>query len=371
MIPDAVIVGAGIVGAACADALARAGLRVLVLEAAFPAGGTTAAAMGHVVVMDDGPAQLALTRRSRELWTALAPELPAVCEDLPCGTLWVAADDEELTLVAPRAAAYRAAGVEAELLDARGLAAAEPHLRPGLAGGMLVPGDRVLYPPAAARWLLDRARAHGAEVRTGAVVVELGPRRVRTAAGWLEAGTVVLAAGLASARLLPELPLRPRKGQLVVTGRVPGLVRHQLVELGYLKSAHGGGAESVAFNVQPRATGQLLVGSSREFVGLDDGLNARLRSRMLARAFEYLPALRQVPALRTWCGFRPCTPDNLPLVGRWAPLDGVIVAAGHEGLGITTAPGTGELVADLVLGRRGALDPAPYSPMRRPEAAHA
>jgi glycine/D-amino acid oxidase-like deaminating enzyme len=373
MRPDAVIVGAGIVGAACAEALAREGLRVLVLEAAFPAGGATAAAMGHVVVMDDGPAQLALTRRSRELWTALAPEMPPACEDEPRGTLWVAADGEELARVAPRAAAYRAAGVEAELLDARALAEAEPCLRPGLAGGMLVPGDRVLYPPGAAAWLLGRATARGAQVRTGAgaQVLELGPRRARTAGGWIEAGAVVLAAGLASARLLPALPLRPRRGQLVVTDRAPGFARHQLVELGYLKSAHGGSAESVAMNLQPRATGQLLVGSSREFVGEDASLNAPLRARMIARALQYVPGLARLPALRTWCGFRPCTPDNLPLVGRWEPVEGLLVAAGHEGLGITTAPGTAELVADLLAGRRGALDPAPYAPGRPMGGAHA
>lgn len=371
MRPDVAIVGAGIVGAACADALAREGLKVLVLEAAFPAGGATAAAMGHLVAMDDSPAQLALTRRSRDLWTALAPELPRACEDDPCGTLWVAADEEELRLVAPRAAAYRAAGVEAELLDARALAAAEPCLRPGLAGGMRVPGDRVLYPPGAARWLLARAAARGAQVRLGSGVAELGPRRLRTRDGWLEAGAVVLAAGIASPLLVPALPLKPRKGHLVITDRAPGFARHQLIELGYLKSAHGGGAESVAFNLQPRATGQLLVGSSREFVGLDGAINTPLRARMVARAIEYAPGLARLSALRTWTGFRPCTPDNLPLIGRWEPVEGLYVAAGHEGLGITTATGTGELIADLLLGRRGALDPAPYAPGRSAQVAHA
>jgi glycine/D-amino acid oxidase-like deaminating enzyme len=367
--PDAVVVGAGIVGAACAEALAREGLSVLVLEAGFPGGGATAAAMGHVVAMDDSPAQLALTRRSRELWTALAPELPPWCEDEACGTLWVAASDEEMRAVAPRAAAYRAAGVEAELLDARSLAEAEPNLRPGLAGGMRVPGDRVLYPPGAARFLLERARARGAEVRAGTEALEVAPRRVGTRDGWLDAGTVVVAAGLESVRLVPGLPIRPRKGHLVVTDRAPGFARHQLVELGYLRSAHGAGAESVAFNLQPRRTGQLLLGSSREFVGLDASLNAPLRARMIARALEYLPGLARIPALRTWTGFRPATPDNLPLVGR---LDeGLLVAAGHEGLGITTATGTAEIVADLLLGRRGVLDPAPFAPGRASGTAHA
>ena len=146
------------------------------------------------------------------------------------------------------------------------------------------------------------------------------------------------AAGAWAPRLLPGLPIVPRKGHLVITDRYPGFLRHQVIELGYLKSAHALTRESVAFNVQPRRTGQLLIGSSRELVGWDDSLNGPLRGRMLRRATEYLPALAQPRALRTWVGFRPATPDGLPLVGMWEP--GLWVAAGHEGLGVTTAPGT-------------------------------
>ena len=95
----AIIVGGGIVGAACALYLGRAGLQVAVLEAAIPGGGTTAAGMGHLVVMDDSPAQLALTAYSLRLWRELYAELPTSCEVMQCGTLWVATDDAELEAV--------------------------------------------------------------------------------------------------------------------------------------------------------------------------------------------------------------------------------------------------------------------------------
>ena len=115
--PDVVIVGAGIVGAACADALSEAGLSVTVLESRFAGGGATAAAMGHIVVMDDSPAQFALTELSRRLWTGLAGQMPAACEDDPTGTLWVAADAEEMAHVASKAGFYRGRGVEVEELS--------------------------------------------------------------------------------------------------------------------------------------------------------------------------------------------------------------------------------------------------------------
>jgi glycine/D-amino acid oxidase-like deaminating enzyme len=182
-----------------------------------------------------------------------------------------------------------------------------------------------------------------------------------------EADLVVNAAEPNAPRLTPDLPIVPRKGHLVITDRYPDFLRHQVVELGYLKSAHTLTRESVAMNVQPRRTGQLLVGSSRELVGWDASLNRALLARMLRRAAEFIPALPRLQALRSWTGFRPATPDKLPLVGMWEKR--LWIAAGHEGLGVTTAPGTARLLTDLVLGRAPAIDPRPFDP-RRAMPAH-
>ena len=111
---DAIVIGAGIVGAACARALAMDGLRVLVLESGFTGGGTTAAAMGHLVAMDDSPAQLALTALSLALWRDLAVELPAAVEYDACGTLWIAEDDAQMDVVLLKQQVYREAGVACE-----------------------------------------------------------------------------------------------------------------------------------------------------------------------------------------------------------------------------------------------------------------
>ena len=363
---EVLIVGAGIVGAACAAACAREGLRVTVVEGDLAPGmGATGAGMGHLVVMDDSEAQFALTSVSARLWSALAPSLPDDCEAARCGTVWVAADEEELDAAAAKERYYRARGREARVLDARGLYALEPNLRPGLTGGLLVPDDALLYPPRAAAALLDRAVAAGARVVYGRRAVALGDGGVHLGdATVARAERVVVASGASVSELLPELSVRPRKGHLAITERYPGVVRHQVVELGYLKSAHGAERESVAFNVQPRPTGQLLIGSSRQYDVADAAVDAAIARRMLARAAAYIPALRGLDALRLWAGHRAATPDGLPYVGPCPGREGVIVAAGHEGLGITTSTGTAELVVDHLLGRRGELDPAPYLPSR-------
>lgn len=175
---------------------------------------------------------------------------------------------------------------------------------------------------------------------------------------------MINAAGFAASEFSPDLKIIKRKGHLVITERYPNFVRHQLIELGYLKSAHGKDTDSVAFNVQPRSTGQILLGSSRQFGSDDAEIDHNIVRRMTARAFEYMPRLRGLSAVRIWTGFRPATPDNLPYIGKLQDHDNIYVAAGHEGLGITTSLGTAELITDAILGRASAISPDPYSPSR-------
>jgi glycine/D-amino acid oxidase-like deaminating enzyme len=367
---DVAIAGGGIVGAACAAECAAGGLRVVVIEPGPVGGGATAAGMGHIVVMDDSPAQIALTNYSRTLWMQLAPELPADVEYVAAGTLWVAADADEMAEVDRKRGVYESIGVRSEVLDAKALAEAEPNLRPGLAGALLVPDDAVVYPPCGARFLLERARAHGAEVRVGAAAAALTGDGIQLRDGtFVPAGITVNATGAWAPELTPGIEVRKRKGHLVITDRYPQWVRHQLVELGYLKSAHSISSDSVAFNVQPRKTGQLLIGSSRQYGAEHASVDAPILSRMLRRAEEYMPGISELSAIRAWTGFRAATPDKLPLIGPVAGDGRLWLATGHEGLGITTSLGTGRLLADQVLRRTPAIPFEPYLPGRKHEGA--
>jgi len=318
--------------------------------------------MGHVVVMDDSPAQLALTEYSRRLWIGLISELPREAEYLPCGTIWVAADEEELAECHRKKAL--APHVPMEVIDAQQLAEAEPHLRPGLAGGLLAPDDSTVYPPCAAAYFLQRS---GATLFRAAALSVAG-EGLRLADGTaLSAGITVNATGAWAAELTPGIDVRRRKGHLAITDRYPGFVSHVLVELGYLKSAHSTAGDSVAFNAQPRRTGQVLLGSSRQYSETRE-IEPAMLGRMLRRCEEYMPGLGDLTAIRTWTGFRAATPDKLPLIGPTDADPRLYLATGHEGLGITTSLATGRLVADAIAGRRSEIALAPYLPSRVVEA---
>jgi D-hydroxyproline dehydrogenase subunit beta len=323
--------------------------------------------------MDDSEAQFALTRYSQQLWQRLRPELPMDVEYEQCGTIWVAADEEEMAEVRRKRDYYRQREVLTEVLDSQALRRLEPNLRPGLAGGLLVREDAVLYPPCAARFLIERAQKRGAKLLLGYSVAQVGQGRVGMTDGFeIHTKIAVNAAGACAAKLTPGFEIKKRKGHLVITDRYAGFVRHQLVELGYLKSAHLISSDSVAFNVQPRRTGQVLIGSSRQYAADDGEVDNVILARMLQRAQEYMPGLAKMSSVRAWTGFRAATPDKLPLIGPWPGDESLFLATGHEGLGITMSLATARILADQITGTTPEIPIAPYLPSRvARERAHA
>ncbi|WP_431061211.1 NAD(P)/FAD-dependent oxidoreductase [Pseudomonas abietaniphila] len=358
---DVIIIGGGIIGAACADELASQGLHVCVLDCQRPA--ATAAGMGHLVVLDHSPAELALGEYSVRLWRELAPQMPENCAMRNNGTLWLACNEEEMAEAERKQAALSEFGLACELMSGAALAEAEPSLRSGLLGALRVTGDGILYAPNAARWLLQRQpeRVH----QQHAEVVEVQGNRVKLADGqWLQASAVVLANGIHARDLCPDLPLQAKKGHLLITDRYPIQITHTLVELGYVTSAHKGNGPSVAFNVQQRPTGQLFIGSSRQFDNEDPAIDAAMLGRMLRRAMDFLPDLGQLNGIRSWTGFRSASPDGQPLIGEHPEQPGLWLAVGHEGLGVTTATGTAKLLAAQLLRTPAPLDLDAFLPQR-------
>ncbi len=172
----------------------------------------------------------------------------------------------------------------------------------------------------------------------------------------------------------PRLPVVPRAGNLAITAHHASPIRTQILEVSYLRVAHGAaqadptrtdedrGAHAV--NMQPQTNGGCLIGSTRQFQGMNRTVNPELLRRSLQRAARYVPALAASPLVRTWVGLRPYSLDKHPLIGPWPGLEGMWVATGHEGLGITLCQVTGLLLAQQFTGAKPTVDVTPYLPAR-------
>ncbi|MGI0054520.1 MAG: NAD(P)/FAD-dependent oxidoreductase [Thermoplasmata archaeon] len=358
------VLGAGIVGAACAEALASDGHEVTLVDRGEIAGGTTQAGMGHVVVITSSPALLALTRYSQQEWIRHASRWDARVPVRQCGTLWVARErTEEMTMVDRLERELSANDIPSERYGATEIHSAEPHLAETVEVALKVPDDLVVDAVAATHRLVEEAKRHGARVRTGTLVERVSEHGALLVDGsWIEADELVVAAGVDSVRLLPALGLRPRKGHLVHVGTPTEYIHAQLGEIGYAQGAASDADEAVSFNVQPAPRGGLYVGASRQYDATSPDVEERIVQLLFTRAREFLPGIGRYPVLRRWTGFRPAAPDHRPFIGRWPDRAGLWVATGHEGLGITCSLGTGRLLADMIAEREPAISSAPFRP---------
>lgn len=364
--PDVAVVGAGLVGAACAYWAALEGLTVVGCERAGIGDGTTATGMGHILALDQPPSLLALCRYSQRLWHELAPRLPPAVAFRSAGTLWLARSAEDLAVGEKKRERLTAAGLPVEVLDATGARALEPALGPGLIGALRVPEDALLDPPAAARYLWEEAVRHGARIERERPVCRIGPGTVERADGSiLRAREVVNAAGVDAPSLSPQLAISPRKGHLVRLPQTAPPISHALVDLGYGRSVASSEPVAVAFNAQPQPNGTVLLGASRETGVADRIPDPAIVARLRETARAFVPSLALGAPLEVRTGLRPSSPDHLPYIGRLPGSDGLWVAAGHEGFGVTASLGTGRLLVDLLLGRSPAISAAPYA--LRPE----
>ncbi|WP_244178818.1 FAD-binding oxidoreductase [Streptomyces rubellomurinus] len=378
---DAVVVGAGVVGAACAYYAARAGLAVAVVDRGPVSGGTTGAGEGNLLVSDKEPGpELDLALLSTRLWRDLAEQLGPEAEYEPKGGLVVAATEAGQDALRTFAAEQGHAGVTAEEVPGERLRELEPHLAPGLAGGFHYPQDAQVQPALAAAHLLREARRLGAVLITGEAVtsVERGPdgavRGVRTAHRELLAPAVVNAAGTWGGELAAlagvHLPVLPRRGFVLVTEPLPRIVRHKVYAADYVADvASGSAALQTSAVVEGTPGGPVLIGASRERVGFDRTMSQEVLRRLAGQAAALFPVLEDVTVMRFYRGFRPYLPDHLPAIGEDPRVPGLYHACGHEGAGIGLAPATGLLISEQLAGKRPELDLAPFRPDRFREAA--
>jgi glycine/D-amino acid oxidase-like deaminating enzyme len=370
-----VVVGAGIIGAACAEALSARGIPVTVLDRGGLAAGTTSRCEGNVLVSDKpaGP-ELDLVRASRAEWPDLLARIEG-SDDVEWedkGGLVVATDDDTAAALAQFVAAQRGVGVSAQSIDTHEVRGLEPHITPDVSYAVYYPQDAQVQPVLATMAMLRAVRQRGGSVRSGVTV--LGIRRHRqdgairavlTDQGDIECAAIINAAGPWAGqlgdRLGAPLPVQPRQGLILVTAPLPPMVRHKVYGADYVAAVLSGEAASQTSTVvESTAAGPILIGSSRQRVGFSDRIDPAILREIAGKAIRLFPVLRSVPLMRAYGGLRPYLPDHLPVIGLDPRAPGVWHAAGHEGAGIGLAPATGRLVAELFTGTPPHLDPAPF-----------
>lgn len=377
------MIGAGIVGAACARSLAMAGIDVVIIDRSTSASGTTAHGEGNILISDKAPGpELSMALHAVDGWPTLARQLadelgeefPAI-EFEPKGGLVVATSESGAPSLLAFAAAQRTAGVDANELTVAEALRLEPHLNPAITAAVHYPQDSQVQPVIAAEALLASARKHGARVAQSTRLIspimdDCGALvGVVTDRGEFRADAVIVAAGPWSGEVANTLgvtlPVLPRHGMILVTSRMTQRVFHKVYDADYVGAVGSGDAAlQTSSVVESTASGNVLIGSSRHQIGFDSQLRVNTISEIAAKAIRLFPFLANQAIIRTYGGFRPFMPDHLPLVGADPRLPGLWHATGHEGAGIGLAPATGELIAAMIGGSSPTLDPTPYSPSR-------
>ena len=370
---DAIVIGAGIVGASSALALTNAGLRVLVLDRGAVASGTTGAGEGNILVSDKEPGpELTLALRSRDLWFELREDVGDSFElEAKGGVVVSRGDDRQLQEFAEK---QRFAGVDVRVVGDEELHGLEPHLTPEVHSGILYPQDAQCQPMLAAAQFLRIVRQRGGEIRTSANVTNIFSAMgkvtgIETSVGKFSTPIVVNATGTWAgdiAKLAGTfLPIAPRKGFILVTAPMPQIINHKVYDSDYVANVASGEADlQTSTVVEGTRSGTILIGASRERIGFDGSMNIDVLRRLAAQATSLFPILRDVQLLRAYRGFRPYAPDHLPVIGEDSLITGLWHSAGHEGAGIGLAPGSARLIADQIIGAEPFMDPTPFSPGR-------
>jgi sarcosine oxidase subunit beta len=361
---DVVVVGGGVIGASCAYHLAGRKLKVVLLEQKVPAGGSSGACGGTIFLQTKKPGpNLKLALASAKLFQQLEDELAVDIEYRNRGGMIIIENEAELETLKTLVDRQQKAGLEVSILDRKQARELEPALNPDIIGATFSPLDSQVNPWHLTFAFIKAAEQFGLQAYSGTRLtgIERSSHRivaVETNKGRIQTETVVNAAGANAAGIGAlcnlNIPIKPRRGQLVVMEATAPLITRCMLSARYIAAkfnpdlAQKGGGVSI----EPTAHENFVLGSTREFVGFDTGVTLAGIQHIARNVSSLLPALKKMNILRAFAGLRPYTPDGMPILGGVEEIDGLIMAAGHEGDGIALAPITGEIIADLIVDNR-------------------
>lgn len=369
---EVVIIGAGIVGAMCAYYVNRAGLKAIVIDRGTVASGTTGAGEGNIMVSDKSPGpELELALKSRDMWFEVAQDLGNEFELVAKGGLAVSRGDASSLFELSNSQSV--AGVQTKRVGPAEIQELEPFISKEIQNGVHYPQDAQCQPMLAAAHILRQLQRRGLEFIGHQEVLKIERKSeyltVRTSTLEIQSDFVVNAAGTWAgeiARLAgSELPIMPRRGFILVTAPLPKYVNHKVYDSDYVDNVASSDADlQTSTVIEGTQSGTILIGASRERVGFDKSISVSVIQRLARQATSLFPILAGAQLLRVYNGFRPYSPDHLPVIGADSLIPGLYHCAGHEGAGIGLSAGSGKVIAQLIKNETPIVNPEPFSPAR-------
>ena len=373
--PDAIVIGAGVVGACSALSLVNAGLKVLVIDRGAVASGTTGAGEGNILVSDKEPSpELTLALRSRDAWFEVNTDIGGGFELEAKGGVVISRSQSGIANLKKLSVQQASCGIKVVELDAKGIREIEPHISNSVEYAVLYPQDAQCQPMLAAAQIMRAVRKRGGAFIQGENVKSINTKSgkvigLSTDKATYQSPIIVNATGTWAGAIAEMagsyLPIMPRRGFILVTAPAPKIVHHKVYDADYVANVASSDADlQSSAVVEGTESGTILIGASRERVGFKSDLDVAVLRQLARQAISLFPILSNIQLLRAYRGFRPYAPDHLPVIGEDANVLGLWHAAGHEGAGIGLAPATGELITAQITGRNTFMDPTPFSPKR-------
>lgn len=366
---EVVIIGAGVIGASIAYYLAKQGVKPLLIDQGDVCSGSSGACDKAISMQSKNPGlHLAMAMESAAMFPRLDEELDYDIEYSPCGGMIAIENEKQMTIMESFVARQQALGLPVSLLSIEEARRRQPAFSPSLLASTYSPADAEVSPLKLTFGFARAAKRLGAIIHTGAKVTAIettGGRvsGVETSKGSFRADIVINAAGAYAPSIGSlaglTIPIRPRRGQIVVTEAMPAYLTGEIWSARYIVAKH---TPEMIRQEDPQAAdlgvglalgqtreGTLLIGGTRELVGYDLSTTPEALTAILRHAANIVPGLRDIHVIRVFSGLRPYTPDGLPILGPVTGIDGFLMAAGHEGDGIALAPVTGKMMAEYIV----------------------
>lgn len=381
---DIIIIGGGVIGTSVAYYLSKQGKKVVLLEKDDLASGSSGACDIDIILQSKNPGiHLRLAIESAKMYETLAEELEFDIEYSAIGGMILIENEDQLAVMKDFVKRQKAVGLQVELLDLKDASKRQSGLSPSLIGATYSPQDAHVNPMKLCHAFAKAAMRNGAKMYLNTQVVDIKiennkVKSVITNRGEIQTELVINATG-AYAPMIGEMvglsiPIKPRRGQIIVTEPVPKLINADILCAKYIVAKYNPeileDSEShetrlgVGLSLSQTLDGQILIGATREFVGYNKSTTHEALRAILKNATRLVPALKSIHAIRSFAGLRPYTADGLPLLGPVEGLEGFIIAAGHEGDGIALAPVTGRIISDLIVEGKTFMDVSSLSPGR-------